>query len=377
MSIDLGDQYTADFDDVSELEWNALLMAFADATFYDTWAYAVVRCGQRRVSRMVVRRNGVAVALAQTRLYKVPFLPCGIAYVHQGPVWRRMGEPLNPIALQKALVALKTEFAHRRRFGLRLHPPVDDCGAGHESIRRTFLDLGFSPSKRGRILLVDLRPPLEDLRKGLGKSWRNHLKCAEKSQLCLTDGATEELLESYAQIHREMVTRKGLKDDGGLSDVARAFRRLPVALRPRVVLAVYDGRPIAGAVVSMIGKTGMQLLVSAGNATATEVSGTWRGNPVTYASNLVQWRCIEILKRLALERYDLSSINPEKNPGTYQFKAGLCGKNGIEIQIDGFTYSPSRLASAILASGLRLRSALRGRALPGSSTLLRPNGKQS
>ncbi len=40
---------------------------------------------------------------------------------------------------------------------------------------------------------------------------------------------------------------------------------------------------------------------------------------------------MERLKEQNFSSYDLCGINQETNPGTYTFKAGLCGKNGKDV----------------------------------------------
>jgi hypothetical protein len=349
ISIDLGQQLTAEFDAIGETDWNKELQSFSDATFYHTWAYAAVRCGEKRVSRMVLRQDGRIVALAQIRLHLTPILPCGFAYVHWGPLWRRIGEPANIAVLRGALTALKTEFTHRRKLILRLLPAVYGCWPDRARINQAILDVGFVQSSNGkRMLFFDIRPSLEELRKALVPTWRNRLSGAEKSGLRIVEGNSVDLLASYAQIHNEMTSRKGLTNDLGLAHLINAFPRLPLSLRPSIVLAYLGDRAVAGNVVSTVGKTAIFLFGAI----------TGDGMPVK-AANLVHWTCVALLKGRGFDSYDLSGINPVKNAGIYHFKVGLCGKNGTETDMDEFTCSESAFNETVVRAGLLVRSALR------------------
>lgn len=349
LSIILGDGYCAEFDTLTEGAWNTALLSFADATFYHTWAYGAVRCGESRVRRMVLRHDGRLVALAQIRLYGVPLLPLGVAYVHWGPLWRKIGERADLLVLRKAIAALKAEFPQRRGLMLRIVPPVYDSEPQADAIHRTIGELGLKQSPgRGRLLIIDIRSPLEDLRKGIERKWRNQLTSAERSDLVIADGFSEDLLDEYVQLHREMTNRKRLASDGGLSYLVRAFSTMPITVRPCVVIARQQGRPVAGAVLSVLGKTAIYMFGATGH-----------DGMRLKASNLVQWYCVTMLKTLGLESYDLSGINPEANPGTYHFKAGLCGKNGVDARLHEFTCGAGPLNDLLVRTGSMVYSVLR------------------
>src|SRR5579859_5310799 len=142
VSIDMRRHIVSEFDMLTEQEWNHLLPSFADATYYQTWAYAEARCGERNVARMALRQDDRVIALAQARIYKPPILSCGVAYVHWGPVWRKSGEPADPAVLEAALAALRTEFVQRRQFVLRVLPP-DYERAGESTAHSSFTAAGF------------------------------------------------------------------------------------------------------------------------------------------------------------------------------------------------------------------------------------------
>jgi lipid II:glycine glycyltransferase (peptidoglycan interpeptide bridge formation enzyme) len=67
---------------------------------------------------------------------------------------------------------------------------------------------------------------------------------------------------------------------------------------------------------------------------------------------------VEILHSSGSRRLDLGGINPEMNPGTYQYKSGLGGKTARDVSSPGTFYcfrGPIQKASVLLAErGKRL-----------------------
>ena len=110
-----------------------------------------------------------------------------------------------------------------------------------------------------------------------------------------------------------------------------------------------NGKPIAGLVGSAIGDVGIELIAATGND-GLELGGSY----------LLRWKMVEYLKRCGCHFYDLNGINPERNPGGYQFKSGLCEKNGLDLHylgtFEAFKNPLSRLAVSL---GENLRTGYR------------------
>src|SRR5689334_4233089 len=79
-------RFTLSADRVTESEWGAMLDQFADASFYQTWAYGAVSWGQKQLSHLILQHEGQPVALAQCRVVQMPLVRRGVAYVRWGPV---------------------------------------------------------------------------------------------------------------------------------------------------------------------------------------------------------------------------------------------------------------------------------------------------
>jgi lipid II:glycine glycyltransferase (peptidoglycan interpeptide bridge formation enzyme) len=334
-------EYKVEIDRVTKAEWSALLRDFADASIYQTWSYGAVRWGEKNLSHLILKRDGQILGLAQASIRSVPLFKAGIAYVPWGPIWRRKNEEADPRVFQTLVGGLKEEYAGRRKLQLRIAPTVADADArgfreflDHEEFRLS--------GKIYRTLVLDLKSPLMDLRKGLDQKWRNQLNRSEKNGLQIVEGTSDELYASFRRLYEEMVARKGFETFVDVDEFGRIQAELEDTSKMMVMLCLVDNEPVAGLVGSAIGDTGIYLL-GATNDAGMKAKGSY----------LLQWRFIEWLKERDCRWYDLGGINPEGNPGVYHFKSGVSGRDVSHI--GEFDFVESRISSAAVKIGSYLR----------------------
>ena len=89
-------EWRVEVDRATPEEWSRLLDLFEDANIYQTAAYGSVHWNERNLSRLVLRRDGEAVAIAQFRVVRPTPLKFGIAYLRWGPLWERRGLAPDP-----------------------------------------------------------------------------------------------------------------------------------------------------------------------------------------------------------------------------------------------------------------------------------------
>jgi hypothetical protein len=341
---DLVPGYQAAVDDVDPQQWTDAFLEFEDRNIYQTWPYEEVRSGLKNISHLIVKKSGIIVAIAQARIKKVPLSNLGAAYVRWGPLWRHsLGEADGELFTQ-VIRALKNEYVCKRGLLLRLFPLLySDSPA---IFREILINEGFKPVDTwpGRTLIVDLNPSLDELRKGLGQKWRNCLNSSEKQSLELTNGTSDELFDEYQGIYTSMLHRKKLPETATFNEFRRIQKELPETFKTKVFLCHADGKPCAGATVSAIGKIGIYL-----SGATNEIAMKNK------ASYFVQWKVMEWLKNEGFQFYDLHGINPERNPGTYRFKEGLCGKNGRDVQFLGFY---DACENRLITNGLKVATVL-------------------
>jgi lipid II:glycine glycyltransferase (peptidoglycan interpeptide bridge formation enzyme) len=146
-----------------------------------------------------------------------------------------------------------------------------------------------------------------------------------------------------------MVRRKHFVEPNDIRVFRKIQERLPDHLKMRVLLCKVDDNLCAGVICSAMGDTGVYLHGATSNAGLKN-----RG------SYLLHWKTIEWLKSRGITTYDLHGINPITNPGTYRFKADLCGSNGQDLHFLGqFESHTSPLSHMCVALAERLRRLLR------------------
>jgi hypothetical protein len=349
--------YSADVDRVEEEQWSELLMQFDDANIYQTWTYDAVRCGARNISHLLLRREGKTVALAQARIAKIPLLRAGIAYVRWAPLWRRRGELADLQVFRQCVRALRNEYACRRGLVLRLCPNL--CDERSPSLPRVLEEEGFSPVRGQRLdrtLVLDLAPPLQVLRAGLRQHWQRYLKVAERNGLEITEGTGDRLFEQFIAVYREMVARKGFPEPNDINQFRAIQRRLPDPFKMKIMLCWSRNELCAGLISSTMGNTAVYLFGATSDAGLRS-----RG------SYLLHWKLIESLKQQGIANYDLNGIDPVLNPGTYKFKADLCGPHGKDLYFPGrFDAAGTPLSHGCVMFGEKLRAFRRRvRGVPG------------
>jgi hypothetical protein len=339
--------YGSEIDTVNEHEWCQLLERFDDANIYQTWSYDKVRSGRKNVSRLLLKKNGVTVGIAQARIVKLPLIKAGIAYIRWGPLWRLRDEKADPETFRQAIRALHNEYACRRGLVLRLYPAL--CHEASSPLSSILGDEGFSLVGRerpDRTLLLDLNRPLPDLRASLRPHWHRYLKVAEKNELEIVEGHDDTLFEMFIGIYREMVARKGFLEPNDINEFRLIQSQLPERFRMKIMLCKSGGEVCAGVICSAMGTTGVYLFGATSNA-GLKVRGSY----------LLHWRLIEWLKQCGFAIYDLNGISPLENPGTYKFKSDLCGKDGKDVFFLGrFDSCTNFLSDSVIGCGDRLRT---------------------
>ena len=309
--------YDIEVDQVGRNEWTQILQDFTDTAIYQTWSYGAMRWGETNLSHVVLRKGKEAVAAAQARIVRVPILHCGIAYVTWGPVWRGQSKEKSLDHIRQMVRALREEYVGRRGLYLRVLPSEVDDSAEAGEIRSIFEAEGFhQTSSRYRTLLLDLSLSMQDLRRNLSSRWRRQLNIAENKGLSIIEGTASELYEAFATLYREMLARKKFVPGMDINEFKEIQQDLPAALKMKILVCAFEGEPVAALVGSLLGDTGIYLLGATGDK-GLKLRGSY----------LLHWRMIEWLKEQGARWYDLNGFNPEKNPGTASFKAGVSGKD--------------------------------------------------
>jgi len=346
----LDPDYTSEVDTIDEQSWYKALQEFDDANIYQTWSYAAVMCARRNMSHLILRKEGDIMAIAQARIVRLPVIKVGIAYVHWGPLWQRGVTETNAETFRQAVRALRNEYVCARGLALRLFPILFDDGAPGFSI--ILAEEGFSPCStemRDRTILMDLGPPLADLRADLKRNWKRNLRVAEEAGLEIAEGSSDELFKTFIEVYKKTVARKKFMEPNDINQYRLMQAQLPEKLKMQILLCRSGEGVCAGLIWNALGKTGIELF-----AATSDVGMVSRG------SYLLRWKLVEKLKESRFAIYDLNGINPIRNPGGYKFKSELAGKNGKDVYFLGrFDSHPNVVNSWCVQLGERLRKRYR------------------
>jgi hypothetical protein len=289
------------------------------------------------MSHLILKKDGKIVAAAQVRVVKIPVIHVGIAYVFWGPLWRVRDAVPDPDILSQAIRALRNEYAKRRGLLLRIYPVLFNDESDiflplFKNERFTLLEQA-PPS---RTLLVDLSPDIDALRKGLDQKWRNCLNRSMKNDLEVLEGNSDEMFEMFISLYRELLDRKQFAEPNDINEFRLMQKDLPADYKMKIYLCRYQGQLCVGAIMATIGQTAVYLF-GATNDVGMKSNGSY----------LIQWTFIEWLKKNQFVCYNLHGINPATNPGTYRFKAGLCGKNGKDVYFLGMFEACNNMLSGL------------------------------
>jgi hypothetical protein len=342
--------WQVEVDRATPAEWSEMLDLFDDANIYQTAAYGGVRWGEKSLSRLVLKRDGEVRGMAQLRIIRPTPLKFGMAYLRWGPLWERRGLPVDPEVSTRMARAIEDEYLDKRKLYVRVLPNAFAGSPRATTVQAAFAR--FTPEPLGadntyRTFVLDLIPPLDELRKGLDPKWRNKLSGAEKNQLKVIAGSGNAEYQAFRAIYNQMRKRKTFETTVNVEEFGRIQETLAESQRMRILICEDKGVPVAGLVASAIGDSAIYLL----GATSDDGLKSKGGY-------LLHWTMIQWLKSIGVRWYDLGGIDPDGNPGVYSFKRGF---SGVDIcQINPLVASDSAVSSGIVKAGLAVQRTLRG-----------------
>lgn len=342
-------QWQVEIDRASSAEWSAMLNEFDDANFYQTSAYGEIRWGERNLSRIVLKRMGEVVAIAQFRIIRPTPLKFGIAYLRWGPLWERTGLAVDSEVPERMAKAIDEEYVKARKLCVRILPNAFDASTRAAVFQSAFSKFSCESSELSevyRTILMDLSPSLEDIRKRLDKKWRNQLSRAEKNGLTVIAGRGSEHYKSFCSIYEQMFKRKMFKTTVDIDEFGRMQEMLSESQRMQILIGLEGDVPVAGLVASVMGDSAIYLLGATSDA-GLQSKGAY----------LLQWTLISQLKERGVKWYDLGGIDPDENPGVYHFKKGFSGTDICQIR--PLVASESAISYGITRASMVLKHAMR------------------
>ena len=313
----------ASTDEVPHEVWERGLGGFLDASYDQSATYAAGKWGAQRVSACRVTAGGTVLGGAIVVMLSPPGIGRGVAYIKFGPVWRDRGAAADPARYRAVVAALVEEYAVRRGHMLTIRPRPHPEVAPVEYAALAAMGFRLRPQEADRNrYLVDLSLDEAAQAASLSQKWRYNLRQAWKKGVTVAEFAGPAGAAEVGRLHRQTVARKGFRDEDNFGVLPAMAERLPPGLAPRSFLASAQGRPVAGAVVGVLGDTAYYLYGASGDEALPLRAG--------YA---LQWGIVAALRGSGARWYDLGGDVGET--GLRQFKAGLAGSAGAVHAMPG------------------------------------------
>ena len=316
---------------------------------YPAYAAQAARRVGSRVRFLAIQARAEPIALAAVRYRTLPLGIGATALVSHGPVLVRP-DGLARGDLREALAAL-ARYGASQGWELRIDPDPLWWLGGHQPDPALFgpavADEAAAAAAGGyRTIVVDIAPPLEDIRGRLNGKWRRSLQSAEKAGLECVVSADPAAIARAQGLLADLMQRKAF----AVPQDAEFFARVAAdAKGDEAILAhsiFHQGRLVSIHIGAFAGEMPVYLLG------ATVPEGRSLG-----ASYLAQWRVIETAKARGKAFYDLGGIDPAENPDVYRFKKRMGGDELALGRIFTLSCQGPRATAAMavrrLATGLR------------------------
>jgi len=296
--------------EISREEWDEVSQGSPQLNLLQSWAYGAAKeqSSAWRVERGYFQDNGSTLGIAQCLVRSLPLGLGGVAWVNRGPMVVSSG---SAHSCDQLAAALRAYYVSVRGYYLRIAPPVPgeafNAADWREAGFETADTLGWASA------VLDLSPPLEELRAGLNRKWRGHLNRAGRQSIDLKVGDEEQHFDVFLRQHESLIAEKGFE-----TSVTPAFLRalqdaLPKSRKMLVVLAYHENELLGSVLMAFYGDTAEYL---AGNTTD---QGRRLG-----AGHLMLWRAIEAVQERGYRYLDVSGMDPIQTPeGILTFKQGL------------------------------------------------------
>jgi lipid II:glycine glycyltransferase (peptidoglycan interpeptide bridge formation enzyme) len=318
----LVEEYKTEIENMDQKNWSNLIAKFDDANIFQTWEHGAYTWGEKRLSHIILHKGGEVIAAAQLYLWSLPIIKIGFAHLSWGPLWRVKGQEIKVANLRAIIEALHQEYVLKRRLLLRIRfnevdtsenkPAIDTI---NEMVKAGFISK--TNEYKYRTIRVKLDRSYDEIRAGLRKSWRRHLRKAEENNLEIVEGTQDELFKIFKTLYNDMISRKKFtRYLMSVNQYAAIQKALPESLKLRVFLAKSDGKYAAGSILSAMGNNANSIL---------SASSTLDVNKNLRSSYLLDWSCIKWLKENGFTYLDLRGYNPESYNGPSYYKAGLGG----------------------------------------------------
>jgi peptidoglycan pentaglycine glycine transferase (the first glycine) len=303
--------------------WNRFVEASPTGNITQTFEWGELRDALGGdVLRLGAFENGDLHGAMLVVVGRAPVLRRPYLYAPRGPVVNDPGDG--------ALAALCAEAARqgRRRgaFMLKVEPSVVDGDAAWlAALRRLgFRRNPFATHPR-RSWLLDIRPSEADLLAGMKEKWRYNIRLAGRKGVVVREATSPADLDTFYALYQETAARDGffIHPKQHYSDILRLYGARDAGV---LLLAEYEGTPIAGLVALKCGPVATYMFGASSNAERNRMP-----------NHLCQWTAIQWAKARGCTTYDFRAIAEVLDPqedlySLFTYKQGFGGYSLLSLE---------------------------------------------
>lgn len=312
--------------------WDKFVTTHSQGHFLQSWGWGTLKAGAGwhplRVALWDTQREQIvagAQVLRRTAAHMPPRLG-HLAYIPRGPIldWSRQEDSDTPSSeLGEIFFAQLLPFL-RKQSAIALHVelPLEDGGGDGNRARHTLNALHFRPVRPVqpvRTITLDITPDEQSLLAGMKEKWRYNIRLAGRKGVQVRPARGREDVQAWYRL----LQTTGQRDHFGIHSFDyywRAWQIFAPRQQARLLLAEYEGQPLAGIFVGCMARQAIYLYGASGNE--------YRNLMPNY---LLQWEAIRWAKSQGAASYDFWGI-PETDDadeamaGVYRFKSGWGGR---------------------------------------------------
>ncbi len=310
-------------------EWDSALQLFDEANIYQSEKWGLHRSGFGwKVAHLAHFSNGKVTSMAQI-LHRNATPLATICWIPGGPVGDLKECDLAFIACIRKLSTTPVLYTH-----------MSAMTEFRDELASLLHSHGWrkpqSMLNSDRTLTYDIHPDPSQRRQKLSKNWSRNLSRGEQRELIVSEWLNPSAHE-IASLTDEMNQYKHLRTKQ--QALVQTSESLLHHFKDHVLVVKCTnsgGELLAMRGVIKLGHKAFDMFAAATPAGRKE-----------YASNLCLWKLIELCQRDGITQYDLSGVDPDGNPGVYNFKKGI---GAVDFRyLAEWSYSRPRLIGTIVS----------------------------
>ena len=283
--------------------WDQELIKFSDYNYYQifSWGEYKRQFGWTPYRFVAHNSKNKIVAMAQCLLRGLP-PSLGIVWCPGGPVG-------DVSMINEGLRALCMDTIGKKYMYFRFRSLHSS-----DKIHNTYLIVeGWNIPKRkvstGLSMVLNLKPSEEELAKKFSKNWRRNLRRFRKDYVSIKHWKNVDI-DEILRIYTSMEKYKGLKTQHSKEELIKLFKEF------NDKILVYRCENTNGQTVAL------RSAIICGEKAWDFLAATNEYARKSYASHELLWTLLKSCKERGVRYYDLSGIDPDGNPGVYNFKKG-------------------------------------------------------